>query len=179
MIDRLRKAFASRAVRSALASRRAEPLSRMIDRRVLVALPADRDGQRATWSLLTTLEVPPRQVRPVLTAPYEADVPSAFKADLHMITDDDLDWRRLPSPSLLDRLWRPAPDAALNLADPDDLVAALVTGASPAAVRIGRHRADREPFYDLMIQGAPDAVSAAEALGRLLRRLDPPVLPTR
>lgn len=179
MIDAIRQAFASRAVRAALAARRPQGLSRIADRRVLVVLPDDRSGQRAMWELLTALDVPARQVRPVMTTPFEADVPSAFQADLHVVGEDDLDWRRLPKPSVLAKLWRPAPDVALNLADPDDLAAALLTGASPAAVRIGRHRADREPFYDLMIQGAPDAVSAAEALSRLLRRLDPPVLPTR
>ncbi|MBC12227.1 MAG: hypothetical protein CMM85_04560 [Rhodothermaceae bacterium] len=179
MIEPIRQALAQRAARAALAARRPRPLPLLADRRVLVVLPEDGPGQRAAWSLLGTLGVPPARVRPVLMAPFEADVPSAFSDDLRTVGDDERDWRRLPTPAVRADLWRPEPDVALNLADPSDLCAALLVGASPAAVRIGRHRADREAFYDLMLQGASDAVSAAEALGRLLRRLDPPVLPTR
>ena len=87
-----------RAARAALAARRPRPLPLLADRRVLVVLPEDGPGQRAAWSLLGTLGVPPARVRPVLMAPFEADVPSAFSDDLRTVGDDERDWRRLPTP---------------------------------------------------------------------------------
>ena len=179
MIEAVRQGFAARAVRSALAARHARPLPPLADRRVLVLLPDDAEGQRAAWDLLAGLEVPSRQVRPVLLGSLRAAPPGPFAPDVKILGDDDRDWRRLPTAAVRAALWTPPPDVALNLADPDDLGAALLAGASPAAVRIGRHHPDREAFYDLMIRGEPDAATAAVALGRLLDRLDPPVLPAR
>ncbi|WP_420457417.1 hypothetical protein [Rubrivirga sp.] len=179
MIEAIRQALARRAVRSALAARRSRPLPPLSDRRVLVVLPDGAAGQRATWALLETLAVPPARVRPVLLAPLAADPPTAFADGLRLLADDDRDRLGLPSAAVRAAIWSPPPDVALNLADPDDLGAALLVGASPAAVRVGRHHADREPFYDLMVQGEPDAASAARAVGRLLDRLNQTVLPTR
>ena len=91
MIEPIRQALAQRAARAALAARRPRPLPLLADRRVLVVLPEDGPGQRAAWSLLGTLGVPPARVRPVLMAPFEADVPSAFSADLRTVGDDERD----------------------------------------------------------------------------------------
>lgn len=179
MIESVRQGFARRAVRSALAARQPRPLPALSERRVLVVLPDDAAGQRAAWDLLARLDVPAHRVRPVLLGSLQTDPPGPFALDVQILGDDDRDWRRLPTAAVRARLWAPPPDVALNLADPADLGAALLAGASPAAVRIGRHHPDREALYDLMIQGEPDAASAAVALGRLLDRLDPPVLPAR
>ena len=179
MIEGVRQAFARRAARSALAARRARPLPPLAERRVLVVLPDDADGQRAAWDLLAALDVPAARVRPVLLGSLHTDPPGPFAPDVRILGDDALDWRRLPTAASRTAVWTPAPDVALNLADPGDLGAALLAGASPAAVRIGRHDPSREAFYDLLVQGEPDAASAAVALGRLLGRLDPPVLPNR
>ncbi|PAP77437.1 hypothetical protein [Rubrivirga marina] len=179
MIEAVRQGFAQRAVRSALSARQPRPLPPLADRRVLVVLPNDADGQRATWDLLAGLDVPAHRVRPVLLGSLRTDPPGPFAPDVKILGDDDRDWRRLPTAAVRAKLWTPPPDVALNLADPGDLGAALLAGGSPAAVRIGRHHPDREAFYDLMIQGEPNAASAAGALRRLLARLDPPVLPAR
>ena len=179
MIEAVRQAFAQRAVRAALAARQARLLPPLAERRVLIVLPDDGAGQRAVWDLLETLDVPADRVRPVLLGSLHTDPPGPFAPDVRILGDDDRDWRRLPAAARCDAVWTPAPDVALNLADPGDLGAALLVGASPAAVRVGRHRPDREAFYDLMVQGEPDAASAVVALGRLFDRLDPPVLPAR
>lgn len=179
MIEAARQGLARRAVRAALAARQPRPLAPLAERRVLVVLPDDAGGQRAVWELLSTLDVPSHRVRPVLLGSIQSDPPSPFAPDVHVIGDADRDWRRLPTVATRTAIWTPAPDVALNLAEPGDLAAALLAGASPAGVRIGRHDPEREAFYDLMVQGEPDAASAAVALGRLLGRLDPPVLPAR
>lgn len=148
-------------------------------RRLLIVLPSDDAGQRAAWEWVRSLGVSPDLLVPVAFGGAGVGQPDAYAGAVHVLDDPDLDWRRLPTREALARVWAQSPDVALNLADPDDLGAALVVGASPAAVRIGRHRRDREGCYDLMVQGRPDAASAVDALSRLLRQLDPPILPTR
>lgn len=179
MIERARQALARRVARAALAARRPRPLPALRDRRVLLVLPDDEPGQRAAWRLLDSLDVPRDRIRPVLLGEHVAYVPDAYAGAIRVIGPADRDWRRLPRAAVRAEIWAHEPDVALSLAEPDDLGAALLVGASPAAVRVGRHRADREAFYDLMVGGEPDAAGATEALGRLLRQLDPPVLPTR
>ncbi|WP_412063108.1 hypothetical protein [Rubrivirga sp. IMCC45206] len=177
MIAQLRHAVAARAARAAVAARRPAAPRRLAERRLLLVLPPDDAGQAAAWALVTGVGLATDRVTALVAGEHIASAPFAFTGHITALGDDALDWRRLPTRAVLDAAWADAPDVAVDLAAPDDLAAAVVVGASPAAVRIGRHRPDREPFFDLMIGATPDAATAADALGRLLRQLDPPVLP--
>ena len=178
MIEGLRRWAARREVRAALAARRARPLPPDPRRRtVLVALPGGEDALRQAWALLDAFDVVDSQVAPVRAGEGLGYVPDRWAGGVRVIGPDEYDWRRLPSRHARHALWTQRPDLALNLAEPSDLGAALLVGASPAAVRVGVHARDREPFYDLMVRAEP--ADAIAALGRLLRRLDPPLLPPR
>jgi len=180
VIAAVRQAFARRALRDAIQSRSARALEAdPRARTVLLVLPDDEEGQRATWSLIRDLDLEAVRVQTVGLGSTGTAVPDAFAGQVRVIADSDLDWRTLPKPEVRSELWSTTPDVAINLADPDVLAAAILAGASPAAVRIGRHAEARESCYDLMIQGEPTAASAASALGRLLRQVDPPILPLR
>ena len=179
MIARARDALAQRAARTALAARRPSPLSPLGERRLLAVVPGDRETLAAVQDLLDGLALRPDRVDLVHFGEHVADAPDALLGRIREFGPDALDWRRLPTAAVRRQVWEPAPDVALSLVEPGDLAAALLVGASPAAVRIGRHDDDREAFFDLLIGGETDAASAAKALGRLLRQLDPPVLPLR
>ncbi len=176
MIERIREALARRAAFAAVAARRPRVLAtRPEARTLLVVLPTDEPGQRAAWSLIVRLDLPDSQVIPVVVGGPVAYAPDRFAGHVEVVGADEYDWRRLPRRAVAERLWARSPDVALNLADTGDLAAAVLVGASPAAVRIGRHDAEVETFYDLMISG--DDGDPAGAVGRLLVQLDPPVLP--
>lgn len=174
MIDRVRSALAARAARAALAARTpAEPRA-LGARRVLLVLPADPDGQHEAWALVKDLGLRPEHVRAFVVGDHVGSPPGAFAGHVATLDDDARDWRGLPTPAARAAAWADRPDVAVDLADPGDLGAALLVGASPAAVRVGRHRPDREAFFDLMV--ADGDAPPAEALGRLLRALAPPIL---
>ncbi|MEM0962663.1 MAG: hypothetical protein AAGK21_09030 [Bacteroidota bacterium] len=178
MIDRIRYAFALRAVREAVASRHPQPLPADVSsRRVLLILPRDEDGQRATWDFVRSIRLDSRCVIPVGFGSTGVGVPDAFAGAVRILGDDELDWRRLPKPSALESVWTQRPDVVVCVADATDLGVALLAGGSPAAVRLGRHSKDREGCFDLMVRGATDATSAVASMAQLLRQLDPPILP--
>lgn len=174
MIDRARAALARRAALAAVAARRSRPLPDPVERRtLLLVLPADEDAQRSAWRLVDRLALDDRQLTPVVMGDQVAYAPDRFAGRVETVGDGERDWRRLPRRATAERLWAQNPDVALDLVD-GDLAAAFLVGASPAAVRIGRHRPEAERFYDLMVAGDPD--DPAAAVGRLLAQLDPPVL---
>ena len=178
MIEELRRRFAVRALAAALAARTPLDLAPHPGHRtLLVVLPDDELGQRATWSLLDHVDLGARQIHPVVMGERVAYQPDRFAGAVRTIGDGERDWRRLPTAAARQSVWTTRPDVALNLAGPSDLASAMLVGGSPAAVRIGRHAPGREDCYDLMVQGEPDAASAADALGRLLRQITPPILP--
>ncbi len=178
MIEVVRRRFALRDLRAAVARRSPRPLPPdPRERTLLLVLPGDEAGQRAAWALVSSLALPERHVIPVLVGEHMPYAPDRYAGAIRLIGDGERDWRRLPNAAARQSVWTQRPDVALNLAAPDDLGAALLAGASPAAIRIGRHHPEREALYDLMIQSAPDAASVAAALDRVLRQLDPPVLP--
>jgi hypothetical protein len=180
VIEGLRSTFAWRAARAAAAARAPRPLpGRPANRRVLLLLPDDEPGQRATWDLVSALDLVDRQVAPVVLAERILYAPDRFAGAVVVIDGAARDWRRLPRRDVARAVWGWKPHVALSLADPDDLGAAYLAGASPAAVRVGRHRGEHEPFFDVMVAGTDDAAEAAGALHRLLAQFDPPVLPLR
>lgn len=175
MIGRLREALARRAALAAVAARQPRPLpDRPESRRLLLVLPADEPGQRAAWALVDRLALADDHVFPVVFGDRIAYAPDRFAGGVPVMGSSDLDWRGLVRTSVAEAIWARRPDVALSLADVSDLGAAVLVGASPAAVRIGRYGPDVERFYDLMIAGGDDA---AGAVGRFLAQLDPPVLP--
>jgi len=177
MIARLREILARREARAALAARRAGPLPAVADRRLLVVLPDDPEGVLSVADLLEALDLPASHVDLVHLGAPLASVPRALEGRVREIGPEGHDWRGLPSAAVRRELWGTRPDVALSLAAASDLAASLVVGGSPAGVRIGRHADDAEAFFDLLIGGEPDAAGASRALRRLLRALDPPVLP--
>ncbi len=177
MIGGLQRALARRAVRAAIARRQPGALGGDVRRRrLLIVLPHDARAQRAAWTFVDGLDLPPGQITVVAGTSLESE-PDAFVGAVQVLGEDALDWRRLPTAAALRRAWDPVPDVAIDLVEPDDDVAALLVGASPAAVRVGL-APDRERAFDLLVQGGPDG-TAVDALGRLLRQIDPPLLPTR
>ena len=191
MTGGLRRRLARREVRAALAARRPGPLpADPRQRRVLLVLPpADEAGdaggspvgggaRRAAWALIDALDLPDRQLVPVVVGERLGPLPDRFAGAVRLVGPDDHDWRRLPSRPARRAVWSAAPDVAVHLAG-SDLGPALIVGASPAAVRVGVHAPEREAFYDLMVQPEPDPAQTVAALGRLLRALRPAVLPFR
>lgn len=173
MLDALRARLAWAAALRAVRRRPAPtPGARLEGRRLLAVLPAE--AGRAAWDLLRRVDLPPAQVRLValgLTSP-----PDAFAGRVEVLAARD--WRGLPTPGETARARAFQPDVALNLADPSDSAALVLVGASGAAVRIGGHDAASEAGYDLLLAG-PAGPPDPDALGRLLARLAPPVLPLR
>ena len=180
MIETVRQRFAVRDVRAAIARRTARPLpERLAERSLLVVLPSDEPGQRAAWAWVGSLDLHDRQVHPVIVGERVEYVPDRWAGAVRVIGAGERDWRRLPNAAARQSVWTLRPDVAVDLADPGDLGPALLVGASPAAVRIGRWAPGAEDAFDLMVQGEPDAASAAGALGRLLGQIQPPILPLR
>ena len=179
MIEGLRRLGARREVRAALKARRPRPLPPDPRRRsVLLVLPAADDALRAVWALVDQLDLGDRQLIPVFVGERLGYAPDRWAGSIQVLGPEAHDWRRLPTRAARRSVWGRAPDVALNLAG-SDLGAALVAGASPAAVRVGVHAPDREAFYDVMVQPGADPPQTTAALGRLLRHLDPPIVPLR
>ena len=178
MIESVRRRFALRDLRAAVAHRSPRPLPPdPRDRTLLLVLPEGEGEQRAAWALVSTLAMSERHVIPVFVGETMPYAPDRFAGAVRLIGPSELDWRRLPNEAARQSVWTQRPDVVLNLTEPQALGPALLVGASAAGLRIGRHAPDHEACYDLMIQGADDAIEAAAVLGRLLRQLDPPVLP--
>ncbi len=175
MLDGLRLGAALRAVARAVAGRSMPaPLPPLAARRLLVVLPAH--AGRDVWAFLSRVALPPGQVK--LIALGATSPPDRFAGAVDVVADDARDWRRLPSRAVLSAAHGFRPDVAINLAAPDDPAARLLVGASPAAVRIGRHETASESSYDLLVPEASDAGGPDVArLARLLARLTPPLLP--
>lgn len=178
MIEALRQRMARKAALDAVA-RRAPAHPRSPGQTLLLALPADEEGQRAAWGLLADLALRPADVVAVALNERIAYVPDAYAGHVHALGPEALDWRRILHRTAAEALWRRGPDVALNLADPSDLSAAFLVGASPASVRIGPFVPGDEPFYDLMVKDEPDAAAMARAVRRLLEQVSPPILPLR
>lgn len=179
MIEAFRRRMARRAALDAVVARRAPASGRRPGQSLLLVLPADEAGQRAAWTLVAHLALAPSAIIPVVVNAPIAYAPDAFAGHVVSYGAPDLDWRRLLRRDRAEAVWERAPDIALTLADPDDLSAALLVGASPASVRIGPFVAGDEPFYDLMVKDEPDAPSVARAVRRLLGQVTPPILPLR
>lgn len=145
----------------------------------MIVLPDDEPGQRASWSFIRSIDLEAAHIQVVGLGSTGVGVPDAFAGHVRVIGESDLDWRRLPRRSVRDEAWASRPHVAINLSAPDSLAAAILVGASPAQVRVGRYDLSRESCYDLMIQGEPTAERAADVLSRLLQKVDPPILPLR
>lgn len=180
MIEALRLRAAHRDLRAALAARQPRPLPPdPRQRTALVLLPTEDRALRETWALIDRLDLPDRLLIPVHVGDQIGYAPDRFAGAVRGIGSDEHDWRRLPSRSARSSIWTQRPDLALNLAAPSDLGAALLAGASPAAVRIGIHDPEREACYDLMVGPEADPAATVATVERLLRRLDPPLVPFR
>ncbi|GAB5535672.1 MAG: hypothetical protein Rubg2KO_19210 [Rubricoccaceae bacterium] len=177
MFEAFRERMGRRALKAAVRSRTARGMSSdPSGRSVLILLPDDEDGLRATWPFVEALDVPMKNLTCVVVSERVAYAPDQFAGSVQRITRADLDWRGLPRAEVLASLHGTA-DVAINLADPNDLAATFLIGTSSAAVRIGQHGPATEPFYDLMLAGAQSASELVGALRRALARIEPPILP--
>ena len=168
--------MAQRDARAAVVRRAPRPLPPApTDRTLLVALPSDDAALHDAWGFLGRLDLPGPQLVLVQTADELGYAPDRFAGSVRHVGPQDRDWRRLPAATARRGIWARQPDLALNLA-PGDLGAALLVGASPAALRVGFHEPSQEAFYDLMIR-QPPGDSGVAAVERVLRRLDPPLVP--
>ncbi len=177
-MEPVRRRMALRDARMAVARRapRALPPS-PTHRTLLVLLPHGDAPLRAAWDVVARLGLSDRRIVPVQTGAEVGYVPDRFAGAVRHVGPDEHTWRRLPSARARASVWTRQPDVALNLAPTSDLGAVLLAGASPAAVRIGFHERAHEPFYDLMVRGEPDDPAAIPVVERLLRHIDPPIVP--
>ncbi len=168
--------MAQRDARAAVARRSPRPLPPVArDRTLLLALPPDDAALHDAWRFVDRLDLADRQLVLVQTADEIGYTPDRFAGAVRHVGPDDRDWRRLPAASARQSIWARQLDLALNLA-PSDLGAALLVGASPAALRVGFHEPSQEAFYDLMIRQSPGD-SGVASVERVLRQLDPPIVP--
>mgnify|MGYP006879643244 CR=1 FL=1 len=166
-----------RALQAAVRSRSARTLpSNPPARSVLILLPDDEEGLLATWPFVDALRVPMKNLTCVVVSERVAYAPDKFAGSVQRITPADLDWRGLPRAEVFAPLHGTA-DVAINLADPNELVATFLVGTSSAAIRIGQHGPGTEPFYDLMLAGTQSASELVGALRRALAQIEPPILP--
>jgi len=176
MFEAFRERMGRRALQAAVRSRTARALPpNPSARSVLILLPDDEDGLRATWPFVEALDVPMKNLTCVVVSERVAYAPDSFAGSVQRITPADLDWRGLPRAEVLAPLQGTA-DVAINLANPAELVATFLVGTSSAAVRIGQHAPDAEPYYDLMLAGTQSASELVGALRRALARIEPPIL---
>ena len=177
MIEAFRRRMALRDARAAVARRSPRPLPPApTDRTLLVALPPDDETLHDAWELISRIHLPDRRLVLVQTADEIGYTPDRFAGAVRHVGPDARDWRRLPAAKERESVWGREPDLALNLAPPSDLAAALLVGASPAALRVGFHERSHEPFYDLMIRQLPGD-SGVAPVERVLRQLAPPIVP--
>jgi hypothetical protein len=153
------------------------PEPRVRERRVVAVLPraqdAQDDAQRGAWAFLLSLELAPSHIVPLVFG-RDVGTPDAFAGAVFHVSDQDLDWRRLPKRVVAEGVWTRRPDVAIDLTPSLSAPAAYLVGGSPAAIRIGLDPSrEAAPFYDLVVTGG------MEALRRALAQLEPPVLPIR
>ena len=177
MLDAVRRRLARRAILAAARERTPRPLpGRPDDRHALVLLPVDETGQRAAWPLIAELDLPASQLSLVVVSERVAYAPDRFVGSVRRIGPKDTDWRGLPRAETVVALHGSV-DVAINLSAGDDLAAAFLVGASPAAIRIGAHAREAERYYDLMLAGAASQSELVAALRHALQQIDPPILP--
>ena len=177
-MEAFRRRMALRDARAAVARRPPRTLPPSpTQRTVLVLLPHTTEALHAAWEFVARLDLPDRLLIPVQTGPEVGYAPDRFAGAVRHIGPEGRDWRRLPDAKARQSVWTQQPDVAINLAPTSDLGAVLLAGASAAAVRVGLHERHHEFFYDLMVGGETDSAEAIAAVERLLRRLDPPIVP--
>lgn len=178
MLDALRESRAVSAARRAARERTPLPMEpRVRERRVFVVLPRATDAndaaQRAAWSFLSSLDLAASRIVPLVFG-RDVGTPDAFAGAVLHVSEQDLDWRRLPKRVVAEAVWTRRPDVAIDLSDRFSPAAAYLVGGAPAAIRIGTDPSpDAALFYDLVVTGGP------AALLRALATLDPPILPVR
>ena len=177
MLDAFRQRMGRRALDAAVSSRTASPMApRLSDRSALVVMPTEEAEQRAAWGFVEALDLPPSHLTVVVVSERVAYAPDRFAGGVKRIPQRDLDWRGLPRAEVLVDLARGA-DVSIDLSEPGGLAARFIVGTSASPVRIGRHEAGAEIYYDLMLAGATSTSELVAGLRRTLDRLDPPILP--
>ena len=141
--------------------------------RVLVLLPSEEALLLPAWGFIQSLGVAMSDLVPVSTTGRVPYAPDAFAGGVRTLSDDDLDWRRLPRQKTAEALWAPPPTLALDLTPDFDLPAAYLIGASPARFRVGLHSPEAEPFFDLLIAPTAGYAEALQALRRYLGAVEP------
>jgi len=170
--------MALRAALKAVSQRQPREMpAKLGTRRVLVVLPPGEEAMRSAWRFLRRLTIGRDHLTPVVLAEGVAYVPDAWVGAVIAIGEKERDWRGLPRPAVAQALWGQRPAVALSLVPAFELGAAYLVGASPAALRIGFHTPEAEPFFDLLFAAPQGLEGGLTALTHYLAALDPPVLP--
>lgn len=106
-------------------------------------------------------------------------VPDQFAGGVQRAGREERTWLGVLRPATTALAWKGPPDVALNMAQPDDVAAAFLVGASPAAVRVGFYSEIAAECYDLMCHPSDRQDDPYSSMLRVLSRLKPPVLPFR
>jgi hypothetical protein len=177
MIETIRENLARRRALKRVSKRKsrvwqADPSAR----RLLLVLPADERMAKSAWKFVASLGVDPDRTLPVVPTGEIAYAPVEYIGRVRSLNKADIGRLGLPRRQFLKDVWSFDPDVAISLAAADDLAAALIAGASPAAFRIGMHRDNMEAFFDLMVSPEGGIEVAVRALASTLGRLRPPII---
>jgi hypothetical protein len=151
--------------------------------RILVVLPTELEALKAAWRFMAEVDVPPQRITPVSRSGTIVYAPADYVGKVELLEQKkDFDRRGLIKEKRIEQLWKTAqPDIAICLTSEFDLAAAHLIGASPAAVRLGIDDAEgrSDEFYDLAIRTSTGYDSTVASLTRILRKIDPPIIPMK
>ena len=175
--DSARERMAYRAALKATQRRTVSPWpSDPRDVRILLVLPDDVEMLRAAWRFALEIDVPRSNIAPVVLGEQVSYSPDAFAGAVDIITDRDLNWRRLPTKKVLQAFWNPRPHVAIDFTLPFSAASAYLTGASPAHFRVGLYDKAAEPFFDFLLAPMESFEAALRSLRGYLESIDPPAI---
>ena len=144
--------------------------------RILLLLPEDEQLLRAAWKFALQIDVPPASLAPVVLGERVSYSPDAFAGAVDTITENDLDWRKLPNKKVIEAFWNPHPHVAIDLSSPFSVASAYLAGASSARCRVGLYDKAAEPFYDFLLAPMESFDGALHALCGYLASIEPPLI---
>lgn len=178
MIDAAKQALARREALKEIRRRKPRPWDENpAKRRVLVVLPTEQEDAKEAWRFVQSLDVPHRNVTPVVPASVVTYVPVEYIGRVHRLESKHLGLLGLPKREFSAKVWSEPPDVAFCLHPEPDMASLYLVGASGAALRAGLHAAKEEDFFDLMVGGDKGLGDALAVMRDALARIHPPVFP--
>jgi len=146
------------------------------DVRILLILPDDVEMLRAAWRFALKIDVPRSNLAAVVLGERVSYSPDAFAGAVDVITEKDLDWRRLPNKKVLQAFWNPHPHVVIDFTSPFSAASAFLAGASPAHFRVGLYDKAAEPFFDFLLAPMESFEAALRTLRGYLESIEPPAI---